>query len=439
MRARSLLLLGFIFSIRIYSQIINTVVGTGIAGYNGDNILATTADITTVGGMVFDQAGNLYLSDHNNHRIRKVDSNGLITTIAGNGVMGFAGDNGPAINASLNYPAGLSFDAAGNLYIADFYNERIRKVNMTTGVITTVAGNGVWGNSGDNGPATLAQVGTPDYLAFDSQGNLYITQGNHHCIRKIDVSGTITTIAGTGTSGYNGDNIPAVSAQVDFPVGITIDAQDRIYFSELGGARVRKIDQSGMISTLAGTGISGYNGNGITATTAQVQNLRGLTLDAQGNLVIVSNNRIRKIDSQGNLTTIAGSGNVGYNGDLIPALTADFTHPTAICYSVAGDLYVADNDNYRVRTVFLVDGVKDQFDSHAGINVFPNPTSGNFTISFPADAKKIKITNAVGQVICEYNVTTETVMNSKLFESGIYFVSVSFDKHIITKKMVVTP
>jgi sugar lactone lactonase YvrE len=187
-----------------------------------------------------DSAGNLYFVDAGNHRVRKVSSAGVITTVAGNGVPGFSGDGGQAASAQLNNPHGLAMDAVGNLYIADSYNHRIRKIT-TTGIISTVAGNGKQGYSGDGGPAASAQLFNPNAIAVDSSGNLYIADTWNHSIRKVTNAGIISAVAGNGVSGFSGDDGPAASAQLNAPYGITVDSAGNLYIAEYGNHRIRKV------------------------------------------------------------------------------------------------------------------------------------------------------------------------------------------------------
>ena len=282
------------------SGIITTIAGTGTMGYNGDNIAATSAQLFYPGGVAFDASSNLYISDYYNERIRKVDAiTGIITTIAGTGTAGYNGDNIAATSAQLDGPCKVAFDVSGNIYISDYYNERIRKVDAITGIITTIAGTGTAGYNGDNIAATSAQLNGPWGVAIDASGNVYFGDTYNERVRKINVStGIITTIAGTGTEGYNGDNILATSAQLNNPQGITLDTSGNIYIGDLHNYRIRKIDaNNGIITTIAGTGTSGYNGDNIAATSAQLSDPFGVAIDSLGNIYITDrgNNRIRKI------------------------------------------------------------------------------------------------------------------------------------------------
>jgi RHS repeat-associated protein len=323
--------------IRNNAIMIDTVAGNGLEGYRGDGGPATEAWIVP-GDIAIDGAGNLYLADGQNDCIRKVDANGIITTvykwglneyrpwaiaiddtdniytigchcilktdttsgetkrIAGNYYAGYGGDNGPATEAVLNFPSDIAVDAVGNIFIADSSNNRIRKID-TGGIITTVAGTGSNGYSGDGGPATQAQLFFPKHVAVDSAGNLYITDSNHCRIRKVDTSGIITTIAGTGSEGYSGDGGPAIQAQIFGPEDITVDSAGNLYIADTYNRRIRKVDTNGIITTIAGTGSDGYSGDGGPASKAKIGRTFSITLDALGNLYLVDGDtsRIRKV------------------------------------------------------------------------------------------------------------------------------------------------
>ena len=244
--------------------------------------------------MAVDGAGNLYIADTNNDRIRKVDSAGTITTIAGTGERRFGGDGGPAIQAQLDAPSGVVVDGAGNLYIADRANHRIRKVD-STGTITTIAGTGERGFGGDGGPATQARLNYPYGVAVDGAGNLYIADLANHRIRKVDSTGTITTFAGTGERGFGGDGGPASQAQLNFPTGVAVDEAGNLYIADWSNARIRKVDGTGTITTIAGTGERGFSGDSGPATQAQLDDPTGVAVDGAGTLYIAdaSNHRIR--------------------------------------------------------------------------------------------------------------------------------------------------
>jgi len=329
---------------------IETVAGNGMPGYSGDNGPATSAQLYYPTGMAVDTAGNLYIADHLNNRVRRV-SNGVITTVAGNGMQGYNGDNGPATSAQLAQPSGVAVDAAGNLYIADSYNNSVRKVS--NGIITTVAGTGNPGYSGDNGPPAVAQLNQPIDVLVDDTGNLYIADFGNGRVRKVS-GGLITTVAGNGTCCYSGDGGPATSAQLNTPNALAIDASGNLYIADYGNDRIRKVS-NGIISTVAGNGLPGFSGDNGLAVTARLNFPAGIAVDASGNLYIADdyNNRIRKVDMGGVITTIAGDGTAGYGGDDGQAVSAQLNEPWRLALDAAGHIYIADGGNQRIRVLVL--------------------------------------------------------------------------------------
>jgi PKD domain/RTX calcium-binding nonapeptide repeat (4 copies)/NHL repeat len=359
---------------------ITTLAGTGTAGFSGDTGQATAAQLRFPRGVAVDVAGNVYIADRDNHRIRKVSPAGVITTLAGTGVPGFSGDTGQASAAQLRFPESVAVDAAGNVYIADTDNHRVRKVDPA-GVITTLAGTGVPGFSGDTGQASAAQLNVPRGVAADAAGNVYVADRNNHRVRKVDPTGVITTLAGTGTPGFSGDTGQASTAQVDNPLGVAADAAGNVYIADQGNNRVRKVDFAGVITTLAGTGVGGFSGDTGQATVAQLAGPEGVGADAAGNVYIADtdNYRLRKVDSAGVITTLAGTGTQGFSGDTGQAVLAQLYSPIGVAADAAGTVYIADTGNNRVRKVSGV----------APIAVFSaNPASGNapLTVSFDGSA-----------------------------------------------------
>ena len=288
--------------------------------------------------MAVDTSGNLYIADDQNNRIRRVDSSGNITTVAGTGVSGYGGDGGPATEAVLNSPVGVAVDTSGNLYIADFGNHRIRRVD-TMGTITTVAGTGEQGESGDGGPATAALLSDPFDVAVDTSGNLYIADTRNDKIRRVDTMGIITTVAGTGSGGYFGDGGLATNAWVYRPQGVAVDSSGNIYIADTLNDRVRQVDTMGIITTVAGTGESGYGGDGGLATAAVLYVPTRVVVDSSGKLYIAdtNNRRIRRVDTSGNITTVAGTGESGYSGDGGSATAARLAAPRGVALDSSGN------------------------------------------------------------------------------------------------------
>ena len=331
---------------------ITTLAGTGKAGYSGDGGKATSARLNFPEGVAVDGKGNVYIAEAVNFRVRRVSPNGKITTFAGTGKSGFSGDGGKATLARLAHPYGVAVDGKGNVFIADTSNARLRKVSPG-GRITTIAGNGaVCCSTGDGGAATAAVLSFPNAVAVDGKGNVYIADNLDHRVRKVTSGGRITTLAGTGTSGDSGDGGKATSARLNYPFGVAVDRKGRVYISDSLSSRVRMVSPAGKITTIAGTGKAGFSGDGGQATSAQLASPQGLAVDRQGNLFIgdEANQRIRKVN-RGIITTVAGMGPHGYYGDGSAATSALLFSPWGVAVDGTGNLFIADTNNHRVRRV----------------------------------------------------------------------------------------
>ena len=330
---------------------ITVIAGTGscCGGFSGDGSIATAAQLNDAAGLAVDGIGNIYIADRGNGRIRKVDTTGIITTIAGGG--GTLGDGGAAISAQLSNPTGVCVDGAGNIYIADNGNDRIRKVN-TLGTISTFAGNGSGGYSGDGLAAASARISNPNDVKFDGSGNLYISDNGNSRIRKVNTAGTISTIAGGGST--LGDGGPATAASFSTS-GITLDGAGNLYIADVANHRVRKVNTSGIITTVAGNSVplSGYAGDGGNSLLAEFSNMGDLAADRMGNLYMIDNSYgfIRKINATHVVTTIAGNGIVGYSGDGGPATAAELDVPRGICTDRSGNVYIADAGSAHMRKI----------------------------------------------------------------------------------------
>ncbi|HEY6392207.1 MAG TPA: hypothetical protein VIX89_13060 [Bryobacteraceae bacterium] len=325
--------------IRKISNVVTTVVGGGSSGDGGP---AVNAGLSGPRGVAVDASGNIYVADSGSHRLRKI-TNGVISTIAGNGKGEDTGDNGPAASATLGFPRKLAIDNSSNIYIN--LNASIRKI--VNGVITTVAGNGTFGSSGDNGPATSAQLAAPGGVAVDSSGNIFITDTDNYRIRKVS-NGIITTIAGIGLQGFSGDGGPPTSAQLNFPQGPSLDSAGNLYFVDFGDSRIRRI-AAGTITTVAGGGFA--LGDDGAATSAALQP-EDVLVDGSGNLLIADsqNHRIRLV-SGGVITTIAGNGSAGYSGDGGPAVNAQLNYPSQLARDSSGKIYFVDQYNNTIRVL----------------------------------------------------------------------------------------
>ena len=362
-----------LFAVTANAQTISTIAGTGVVGYNGDGIAATAAELFYPQGLNFDSNDNLFFTDQDNSRLRKIDmTTGIITTVAGTGTAGYNGDGILATAAQLNYPVQVTFDELGNTYIVDWLNNRIRKITFGTGIITTVAGTGVAGYNGDGILATAAQINQPAEVVFDHAGNMYIGDWTGNRVRKVDaITGIISTIAGTGVAGYNGDGIAATAAQLNHPGGIAFDPSGNIYICDWSNYRVREINAlTGIITTFSGTGVYGYNGDGILASSAQLSTPTYLRFDILGNLYIVeAGSRVRKVDViSGLISTIAGTGVSGYNGDGIPATTAQLNTPFCVAFDAGGNVYIGDHNNSRIRKIAGLGALPISLISFSGSN-----------------------------------------------------------------------
>jgi streptogramin lyase len=291
--------------------------------------------------MAADAAGNVYVADTENNRIRRIDTLGVITTIGGTGSAGYSGDGGPATAARFSSPHGVASDPAGNVYVADPPNQRIRRIDATTGIVTTVAGTGASGFSGDGGPATAARLNYPKGTEIAPDGSLYIADNNNHRVRRVDLgTGTITTVAGTGSAGLSGDGGPATAAQLNEPRNIAFDAAGRLYIVDQNNGRIRRVDTDGKISTFA----SGFSMP------------RDVAVDGNGNVYVADEtaNRVRRVDPFGNITTFAGTGSGGLSGDGGPADQAQIKAPRGVAWNAATHtVLIGDTGNSRIRSVGL--------------------------------------------------------------------------------------
>jgi uncharacterized protein (TIGR03437 family) len=348
--------------------IISTVAGNGTEAYSGDGGPASLAQLDIPWDVVADSGGNLYISDSGNHTIRKVAANGVITTVAGSGAAGYSGDGGPAAGAQLNTPLGIAMDGGGNLYVADCHNQRIRKIS-SGGTITTVAGNGSMGYAGDGGPALGAKLACPHGVAVDPAGNIYIGDTENNRVRKVTPGGVISTIAGTGTQGFTGDGRPAAGAQLCAPASLALDAAGSLYIADTCNWAIRRISPDGTIATVAGVGpgTASYWGDGQPATGVALYGPQGIAVDSAGDLYIgdTDENHIRRVSSAGMISTIAGSalygelayydsnfGDIfahGYTGDGGPAANARLGSPYGVAVGPRFEVYFADVPNSAVR------------------------------------------------------------------------------------------
>lgn len=330
-----------------------TVVGTGVSGQTGDGGPATAAEIVHPRGIALAPGGGFVFADAFAHTVRRVWPDGTITTVAGTGTAGFSGDDGPATRAELDLPHGVAFTADGTLLIADALNNRVRAVSPQ-GTITTVAGSGVLGFTGDGGPATEAGLAAPHAVTTMPGGGYLIADTDDQRIRLVTKDGTITTVAGSGVRGFAGDDGPARSAELDRPFAAVPTADDGLLVADTGNQRVRKVSADGTITTVAGDGVRGFGGDGGPATRAALDSPHNLAVLPDGGFLIADagNNRVRRVWPDGTITTVAGTGAAGFAGDAGPAASAELDQPKALAVLPDYQGYlVADALNSRIRLV----------------------------------------------------------------------------------------
>lgn len=433
----------FGFSLFTSSQIINTDAGNGTGGYSGDGGQATAAELRTPIDAVADNAGNLYISDYGNQRVRMVNTLGVISTFAGNGTSGFSGDGGPATAAELHNPFGIRIANNGNIYVADELNYCIRMIN-TNGIISTVAGIGSAGYSGDGGPATAAELSTSWQVALDASGNLYISDLGNERVRMVNTSGIISTFAGNGNFGNAGDGGPATAAELGGLSGVAADAQGNVYLACQNSYKVRMVNTSGIISTFAGNGTSGSAGDGGPATAAELSNVFGVVVDNAGNLYLgdQGNEKIRFVNTSGIISTFAGDGFGGYFGDGGQATAAELSSPNASAVAPAGNVYIIDQQNNRIRVVSGVITAVNNISNKDEVRIYPNPNNGTFNLSIKnlqsGINSKVEIYNALGEKVYS-DIIPQTTGNTSMQidlhtrSAGIYFYRVSSETGVVAE------
>jgi len=425
------LLLPLFLSFSVHAQLweIATYAGTGMPGYSGDGSVATAADFNGPLCMAMDQDRNLFVADFYNARIRKVKPNGIIVTMAGNGTLGYGGDGTIATSAEI-YPHGVAADKHGNVFLSDPANNVIRKINAA-GIISTYAGDGTAGYA-DATTALAAEFNAPFGLYVDGHDNLYIADAGNHAIRRIDsATGAVTTVAGSGVMGYYGDGGPAGLAQLDSPFAITFDKAGDLFIADRNNNVVREVNATnGLINTIAGTGAIGYSGDSALATDATMHYPVSVATDTAGNVYIADsyNNVIREVDmTTGNIVTVAGNGYAGFGGDLGYPTGANLFHPYSIVLDTFNSIYIADANNQRIRKVFnpLANGVAD-VNTKNEIRLFPNPAHTSITITGVQNGDKIGLIDVTGKMVTSLSQATGTAVEipvSQLAE-GLYLVQI---------------
>lgn len=346
----------FLLSIIISKSTITTIAGGSKGKYSNSNDKTGSHTLSHPNQISIDAADNIFIAESGNHVVTKMDRNGNFSVVAGSYQGGYSGDGGIAVNAKLYEPTDVAFDGVGNIFIADGGNNCVRKVNQM-GVIFTIAGTGKRGFSGDGGPAARATLDFPIALCFDRSGNLLVVERSGHRARKINTLGVITTLAGTGTPGFSGDGGPANRAQINDPTDIAVDAKNNVYIADNANHRIRKIDPSGKISTFAGTGFAGYSEDGSKARECRMYYPYGIFVDAKDNVYYTDNENalVRKIDKESTVTTLAGTpGKSGYSGDGGLAIKARIFNPGGLAINSTRDLFVADYGNNALRKITFI-------------------------------------------------------------------------------------
>ncbi len=435
--------------LNINAQIISTFAGNGIAASTGDGGPAIAASFNNPSGTFRDASGNTYVVEYTGNKVRKIDLSGTVSTFAGNGVGTYGGDGGPASTASLHTPIDIITDHSGNAYIVDNVNQRIRKVDAA-GIITTYAGNGIFGYTGDGGPATNASIGDPDRIGMDRYGNLFIADADNYVVRKVNTSGIITTVIGIGVPAYSGDGGPATAAGIRQPLGVAFDINGNMYIADGYNHVVRKVTPAGIISTFAGNGTSGISGDGGPATAASMMLPGGIAIDSACNVYVTdwSGNNVRKISiSSGTIITVAGTGAAGFSGDGGPATAAMINGPDNLGFDPGMNVYIADFYNNRVREVanmgefgICPPSTLEEETIKMKPNQFllyPNPGSNYVEIESGLEEKfaaPLKVISSLGQLVFNESVAFEHGkyrLGLSCYAPGNYFVIITDSKGVV--------
>ncbi|WP_161499303.1 NHL domain-containing protein [Flavipsychrobacter stenotrophus] len=428
----------------LHAQTINAFAGNHTSGYSGDGSSALSAQCYAPAGIAVDAAGNVYFCELGNSVIRKVSTSGIISTVAGTGTAGFSGNGGPATAAKINQPTSVAVDDTGNIIFTDDANNMIRKIN-TSGIISTIAGTGTGGYFGDLGLAVNAQLNSPSGVATDHKGNVFIADVYNHAVRKIDTGGRITTIAGDGSPGYTGNGYPAIMSSLNFPKGVWADSTGNLFIVDQGNSVIRRINTGGVINTYAGCDTPGYSGDGGYGYKAKLNAPTEITTDRSGNLYIAdfSNHVIRKVTPGGFISTYAGSGTSGYSGDGGNARMANMAGPYGVAISSNGRMYITDEINNVIRVIDLATGVEQTISLHPfTLNVYPNPSDGAITIEIPATnlEANLLVVDVTGRTVQTRSIAAgnqSIKVGLQGLATGTYFVKVAVGSDIYREKFVV--
>jgi hypothetical protein len=408
-------------------QVITTFAGNGIMGSPLEGASATSTSIGEPDGCAFDTYGNFYFTQVVPDRVFKISPSGSITSIAGTSSTGYNGDGIMATTAKLDIPAGIAIDSANNIFIADGNNNRVRKVDAITGVITTIAGTGSAGFSGDGGPASAAVFNGVADICFDKRGNLYISDIGNHRLRKINPFGIVSTFAGTGVGGYTGDGGQATAAQIISINGIAIDKSGNLYLAQSNSGVVRKINPTGIISTIAGNGMVGPSGDEGPATAAALAPVR-LAVDNFGDLYISCwiNYNVRLIDKNGIIHTVAGTGISGFSGDNGLAKTAQLSSTFGITLDTCGNVYLSDKNNSRIRKITYPHcnylAIENSRLPSTNITINPNPTYDQLNIN-PESPSTYRLINILGTTTQQGTLKAgDNTISIKALPTGMYML-----------------
>ena len=432
MKKKYVLILFVLCTYLVQSQTITTIAGDGSSGFSGDGGLAITAQLNLPFNLTFDKSDNIFIADTYNNSIRKIDSkSGIITTVVG------TADKKQI--SELKTPTGLTFDNYNNLFIADLANLRIRKVNLDTGSSMTLVGK----KSEKEEPNINASLGGPFSVVFDTSGNLYISINGDSKVSKVEfATGKITTIAGNGETGFGGDGSLAKNAKLANPTGLALDNKGNLFIADSGNERIRKVDLStGIITTIAGTGETGYTGDGSLAKNARLANPLGLAIDKKGDLFVVDrgNNRVRKINMMsGVITTIVGTGEAGFSGDGSLAKNAQLANPTGLAFNKEGDLFVVDRGNNRIRKISGLSSSNEtkNIELADSVSIYPNPSTDKITIELKnnVELKKALLYDTSGKQVKAMMLNNS--LNVSKLPRGIYVLKLETSKGNIEQKVV---
>jgi hypothetical protein len=406
---------------------IKTIAGNGTEGYNGDGGAATNANLSGPISITLDAYGNVYFADYLNFCVRKITPAGEITLYAGvPTVGGYSGNGGLAASANM-WPHGIAMDANNNLYVSENDVNVIRKVS-SAGIISSFAGMSEMGYTGDGAYADTCRMDAPFGMTVDKNGNLYFADAGNNVIRMIDTAGIITTVVGSGLAGYGGDGGDALSALLDSPFSVAVDKQGDIYIADTKNNRIRMVSAAtNIITTVAGTGVAGYNDDTILAVTAMLNYPAGICLDSANNLYICDahNNLVRMVDTGGTIWRIAGNRTAGYGGDFGPANDASLYNPFGVVADNNGNLYIADANNQRIRKTYSALGIKN-LNNGVAVSTYPNPFTNRIYVSGLNIGDKVCLYNMLGQTVSE---TTEITSNahsvvtvSDALTAGVYYL-----------------